>query len=395
MRKFTIIIPTRERVNTLKATLQTCVAQNYGNLEIIVSDNYSQDATQGVVLGFNDPRIRYINTGHRLSMMENFEFAFNHVSDGYVCALGDDDGLLPGAIEYVNQLIEDTQCKAISCDFAHYTWPDVLSKTAGQLMYGIRTTHEVRSTKAYLHRTLFQRYPFNHLPCIYYGFVDASILKLLRQRQGRLFMTNIVDLYSSVALSLELDSYCFSFKPYAINGTSSKSNGASHLGISQDDTERLRWEAENQSTYLPPFSSSASIKLMLAEACYAIHLQNPSSIPPNLFNLQEMLQQAVDDVFLYRKSNINLQMVLNIARQLKLEVNTSRLLRLLAKRVQLYADRIPKYLHSNLIETQSQGVENISDAAILLEKLLSEMPHRSLISSIRLLSKRYKSFRRN
>ncbi len=73
--KFTVIIPTRERADTLYYSLKTCVTQDYDDLEILVSDNFSQDNTREVVESFKDPRIRYINTGKRVSMSDNWEFA--------------------------------------------------------------------------------------------------------------------------------------------------------------------------------------------------------------------------------------------------------------------------------------------------------------------------------
>ena len=103
--KFTIVIPTRERCDTLYWSLHTCVSQRYENLEILVSDNYSQDATRDVVMSFNDPRIRYVNTGKRVSMTANWEFALAHVEDGYVTYIGDDDGMMPNALVELNQLI--------------------------------------------------------------------------------------------------------------------------------------------------------------------------------------------------------------------------------------------------------------------------------------------------
>ena len=82
---FTVVIPTRERCDTLEHSLRTCVTQDYDNLEILISDNFSQDRTREVVESFNDKRIRYINTGKRLSMTDNFEFALSHVKpEGYI-----------------------------------------------------------------------------------------------------------------------------------------------------------------------------------------------------------------------------------------------------------------------------------------------------------------------
>jgi glycosyltransferase involved in cell wall biosynthesis len=104
--KFTVIIPTRERADTLYHSLRSVVAQDYGNLNILVSDNFSGDGTREVVQSFPDARIRYINTGRRLAMHENWEFALAQVSGGYVTIIGDDDALLPHALRDMAGLIQ-------------------------------------------------------------------------------------------------------------------------------------------------------------------------------------------------------------------------------------------------------------------------------------------------
>jgi GT2 family glycosyltransferase len=82
--KFTIIVPTKERADTLYHCLQTLVRQRYENFEILVSDNFSQDNTEQIVRGIRDSRIRYINTGRRVGMSRNFEFALSHVKNGWI-----------------------------------------------------------------------------------------------------------------------------------------------------------------------------------------------------------------------------------------------------------------------------------------------------------------------
>lgn len=73
--KITVIIPTRERGEVLAHALKTVLAQDYGDLHVLVSDNASTDGTRDIVHGSDDPRIRYVNTGKRLSMSRNWEFA--------------------------------------------------------------------------------------------------------------------------------------------------------------------------------------------------------------------------------------------------------------------------------------------------------------------------------
>ena len=132
--KFTIVIPTRERCDVLASSLRTCVCQDYGNFEIIVSDNFSQDRTREIVESFGDSRIRYINTGRRVSIAENWEFALAHIHSGYLTYLGDDDGLLPGALAELNKIINERGCEAIACRPVLYSWPDHINEPERNVM---------------------------------------------------------------------------------------------------------------------------------------------------------------------------------------------------------------------------------------------------------------------
>ena len=104
--KLTVIIPTRERSDTLMHTLRTLVDQDYRDCEFIVSDNHSQDNTKQVVQDFSDPRICYINTGKRVSMSKNWEFALEHARGSFVTYIGDDDGFIPGALSGAMAILE-------------------------------------------------------------------------------------------------------------------------------------------------------------------------------------------------------------------------------------------------------------------------------------------------
>ena len=87
---FTVIIPVRNRSTYLYHTLRTCSNQDYENLEIIVSDDYSTDDTKEMLMAFIklDPRIKYVRPSEvkNVGMLENFEFALNLMVDGqYYC----------------------------------------------------------------------------------------------------------------------------------------------------------------------------------------------------------------------------------------------------------------------------------------------------------------------
>src|SRR5262245_31403575 len=169
--KFTVIVPTRERADTLYHCLQTLVRQKYDNFQILVSDNFSKDNTEQVVRSITDSRIRYINTGRRVCMSRNFEFALSHVKDGWITYLGDDDGFLPNALAFANNVIRETGCKALASRYHYYTWPNFDGVFRSNSL-AIRTGrgYRIRGARAALRQLLKGRLDYSELPGIYRGF---------------------------------------------------------------------------------------------------------------------------------------------------------------------------------------------------------------------------------
>ena len=109
---FTVIIPTRDRADTLRECLRTCVVQDYANVRFIVSNNASLDDTEAVVRSFEDPRVELISTGARLGMSQNFEFAIRHAfatgpENTFLSMMGDDDGLMRNGLATWDRYIRD------------------------------------------------------------------------------------------------------------------------------------------------------------------------------------------------------------------------------------------------------------------------------------------------
>jgi glycosyltransferase involved in cell wall biosynthesis len=88
----TIGIPTYNRANTyLPEALGSALAQDYPNLELIISDNGSTDGTEAFVKSLNDPRIRYFRQEPSLRPNDNFNFCLQKASGTYFLLLHDDD----------------------------------------------------------------------------------------------------------------------------------------------------------------------------------------------------------------------------------------------------------------------------------------------------------------
>ncbi len=227
---FTIVIPTRERCDTLPYAIETALAQDYPHFEVLVCDNDSQDATQQVVQSINDPRLRYINTGERLSMSKNWEFAIAQVTregpNDWVTILGDDDGLLPGALATANRIIQDTGTQAIRSNGCSYLWPGLTGNGFGDLTVSLKKGNERRESGEALQNVLDGKIPYYELPVLYNGgFVKASLIAAAKAESGDLFCSMTPDVYSGVIFSLLTETYVYCHEPLAINGASLHSGG--------------------------------------------------------------------------------------------------------------------------------------------------------------------------
>lgn len=223
----TVVVPTRERADTLRHCLETVVAQPSDRLQILVSDNASSPATREVVDSFADPRIRYVNTGKRVSMSHNYEFALSHVQSGWIVMVGDDDGLVVGQLEPTVQMLEQSGLKALSSETCFYNWPKVTSDREPALTVPLSGSVELVESRDAVADILRLVRPKARLPQTYTGgIIHADVIKAARAKDGSFIQSQIPDIYSSFAITACVDRYLYTKAPFAIAGRSSHSIGA-------------------------------------------------------------------------------------------------------------------------------------------------------------------------
>ena len=97
--KVTIAIPTLNRVGYLKLALESALNQTYNNIEVIVSNNASTDATSSYLASCRDPRLRVLEQTRLVPMTENWNACVTAATGEYFLLLSDDDLLEPDAIQ--------------------------------------------------------------------------------------------------------------------------------------------------------------------------------------------------------------------------------------------------------------------------------------------------------
>ena len=96
-----ICVPTYNRAGLLRQSLQTICVQDYAPLEILISDNSSEDETEAVCRDFEraDPRIRYVRQSRNIGMHANHNFCIEESRGDFLCFFHDDDLYQPQIIK--------------------------------------------------------------------------------------------------------------------------------------------------------------------------------------------------------------------------------------------------------------------------------------------------------
>lgn len=87
----TVIIVTYNHEAYIGECLQGVLAQSYQNLQILVLDDASTDATQTVVSAYSDPRITYIRREKNLGLVANYNAGLSLVRGEFLWGMGGDD----------------------------------------------------------------------------------------------------------------------------------------------------------------------------------------------------------------------------------------------------------------------------------------------------------------
>jgi glycosyltransferase involved in cell wall biosynthesis len=227
-RLYSIVIPTRERADVLHFAIGTVLGLTRPNYELIVMDNCGSEETRRVVEAFASPRIRYFRSAERLSMADNWERGLDQATGDYVTFLGDDDGLLPDAIELAERFHADRPDEILSWWPFMWLWPDALPpdlRNLAQMHFG---AHVQRfDSREVLKDVLAYRLDWTSLPTLYCSFVPRGLLDRMRRAQGRYFLAALPDVFSGIANLFSTEAYFYAYRPLSCWGISRHSTGAS------------------------------------------------------------------------------------------------------------------------------------------------------------------------
>ena len=121
MSRVSIIIPAHNSASWIEATLSSAGSQTFQNIEIIVVDDGSTDATSKAVERFPDPRIQLVRQT-RLGAAAARNHGLRKCTGDFIQFLDSDDLLSPNKIAHQVEALSNAGPRSIaSCSWAHFT----------------------------------------------------------------------------------------------------------------------------------------------------------------------------------------------------------------------------------------------------------------------------------
>ncbi len=311
-----VIIPTRERADTLLFAIKTALNQKSSDYEVIVSDNFSQDNTKKVVESFNDPRLVYVNSGKRLSMCDNYEFGLDHAKGEYVIFIGDDDAIMPGAIDALARTIKSNPGLVYSWPMPLYIWPKDERKAS--VHYVSANTRPFKTDlKKLAKRFIAVMRESGQLPSVYHGAVAKSVIDKIRKQAGRVFCSTQPDVFTSFAIPVFCDTALNVGYAVTVSGRSPKANSAVGYGKdSRINTEKMIQEYKDYKFHSSLFSNIDPLANVIQDAILVAMDKFPQFYRGVDFNYNAMWAFIVSQAVFF-KWNVSIKEIIQKRRQIR------------------------------------------------------------------------------
>lgn len=272
MPKFSIVIPTRARADTLLHALRTAVDQQFDDLEILVHESGDDCETAQVIATIGDHRTRHIKTVSPVSMTENWERALQSATGEYVTFVGDDDGLLPDACIVAVNILDRNSSELLSWRPACYFWPKYVGiERRDRLLLNLDqpSTLEVKRSHTALEMLYRCRIDYSCLPMIYNSFVKRSLIERVRARCGRYFLGSAPDVTSGIVNAFFWDTFLLTGRPLSCSGLSHNSTGH-RMFFTQEDSLREAATAEAFASASNRAAPARNLKLFIGDEMLAV-----------------------------------------------------------------------------------------------------------------------------
>lgn len=381
--KISIVIPTRERAEYLKYSLQTALQIEDPNLEVVVSNNASQDDTADIVAAINDTRLKYVETTKRVSMRENFNRAFMASSGDYILFFGDDDGILPGQFKYLRSLLETHKPDGVSWGRRTYGWPvpGYGKKTGGIRLHrnnSFGSVYEYEAEKSRNDLLACNLSDMMPIPEIYHGCISRNFLISTSLDPKNVFDTAIPDYCIAYRAILHGGRFLHVNHGFSINGYSPASTGGGQSSSAKkggdDKTSKLFAEENEADPFSDVVEYASSVALAFFSTLETVRSRyDLTEFRPNYFAWYHyVLSSARNNTTLRAELSVILKAYAEKSGSTA-ELNQAIEMPLQAKRTKTERiEKVKSILQSFRVSTEIDGENTILSAANVVDRILGD-----------------------
>lgn len=229
-----VAIATKNREKYCIEAIKSILNYQDNEIEITVADNSETSLVKEFVEKCNSSQIKYRYDSGPVSSIENFNRAIELTTGEYVMLIGDDDSILPKALQIAKWAKDNSVDSVCSKENLIYYWPGVLDKFPDGGIVLPHSTDEIqkidiRKNLESLIKNGLQMYLLFPLPKTYHGIVKKSLMEEIKERTGHYYGGLSPDLYSSVAVSCVAKNHYVINEPLSIAGVCAVSTTADNF----------------------------------------------------------------------------------------------------------------------------------------------------------------------
>lgn len=193
-------LPVRNGQKYLREALDSLSAQQGEHIEIIISENCSEDSSPKIIAEYaaRDPRIRVFTQSSLLDVVDNFAFVLEKATGDFFCWAAHDDMRRAGAITKLAEVLEEHPEIACVMSDVLNLYEDSGQRTVDRLE-GIRLG-KVLSNWPCIRRLFFEVPTSNIFFCVY-GLYRTEVLRRIELKMNLGFCANTeIPMLAQVAL---------------------------------------------------------------------------------------------------------------------------------------------------------------------------------------------------
>jgi glycosyltransferase involved in cell wall biosynthesis len=292
---FSIVIPTYNRSDLVQKAVRSVLGQTFADLEVVVSDNCSEDDTREVIGSFDDRRVRYVRTPRHTAIADSWEFARSQARGSLIMLLSDDDAMVHDALERFADQHRRRDADFLFCNLAEYRDQSFLGPQKNTVnCRPFSGSSRLVSTDELLKPLFAMRPTFNFHPSAF--IFSAKVAERVVQRCGRFFASNGVEYFAWPLTAVFSKHTCYIDAPLVILGRTYKSWG-SMIVLSNPGKEQIeKMIADNdQNRDWVPLKNFTLTNLM-AEGLLLGKKLFPEELRPYPFDEQQYLRRTMAEL---------------------------------------------------------------------------------------------------